>query len=278
MNDHTIKPAGDEQALFEDALHASDSLLLDSLRRDERRRRRRRIVLFTLFLGGIAMITTTMAMLAGWLTIAAPPPQPVPPDVPAEQELNDAVPGRIVDTVRVTKDLMILSYLPDWGYGNVDNVGVANNGGGVRALYRWESVPANLIAEQNRRVYLAVYSRETTAGPEAGEIAIHPLSEDWAELSAWRDQPKIDPVAEPVVVPFVAESGWKLFDVTSIVRRPTTQSDFGVVLKFKDESRESHAGQWSGYALVSREAVGDWQSRRPRLLVVEPSDGGSSGD
>jgi hypothetical protein len=30
MNDQTIKPAGDEQALFEDALHASDSLLLDS--------------------------------------------------------------------------------------------------------------------------------------------------------------------------------------------------------------------------------------------------------
>jgi len=223
------------------------------------------------------MITTTAALLAGWLTIAAPPPQPGPPDVPPEQELREAVPGRVVHAFRVTKDLMILSYLPDWAHGNVDNVGLANNNGGVRALYSWEIVPAELIADKYRRVYLAVYSRETTAGPQAGEIAIHPLAEDWPEISAWRNQPKFVDGSAPVVVPFAPENGWKLFDVTSIVRDQTPENNFGVILKFKDEQRPSVLGQWSGYALVSRESEGAWQSRWPRLLVVEPPSSGPAG-
>ena len=64
----------DEQARFDSALGDPDQLLLESLRVDERRRRRRRLVFFTLLVGGMIMATTCMAVLAGWLTIAAPPP------------------------------------------------------------------------------------------------------------------------------------------------------------------------------------------------------------
>jgi tetratricopeptide (TPR) repeat protein len=69
----------DEQALFESVLADSDLLLLDSLRLDEQRRRRRRLMFVSLVVGGVAMFCTTLAVLAGWLTLAAPPPVESPP-------------------------------------------------------------------------------------------------------------------------------------------------------------------------------------------------------
>jgi Flp pilus assembly protein TadD len=65
----------EEEALLEKALHDNDRLITDSLREDERRRRRRRTVFLTLFVGGIVMGTAVMAVIAGWLTLAAPPPE-----------------------------------------------------------------------------------------------------------------------------------------------------------------------------------------------------------
>ena len=62
----------DEDSRLEMALHDPDRLLTESLRVDERRRRVRRIVSVTLLIGGILMGTTLMAVLAGWLTLAAP--------------------------------------------------------------------------------------------------------------------------------------------------------------------------------------------------------------
>jgi Flp pilus assembly protein TadD len=70
---HSI-PSENEEARLEFALHDSDRLLTDSLRVDERRRRVRRLVTVTLFVGGILMGTTLIAVFAGWLTLAAPPP------------------------------------------------------------------------------------------------------------------------------------------------------------------------------------------------------------
>ncbi len=64
----------DEAALFDTALNSSDQLLRESLRADERRRRARRILFFTLSVGGIVMGTVILAFVAGWLTLAAPPP------------------------------------------------------------------------------------------------------------------------------------------------------------------------------------------------------------
>ena len=55
------------------ALHDPDRLLTESLRVDERRRRVRRLVRVNLFVGGILMGTTLIAVLAGWLAVAEPP-------------------------------------------------------------------------------------------------------------------------------------------------------------------------------------------------------------
>jgi Flp pilus assembly protein TadD len=75
---HSITPR-EEQALFETALADPDQLLRESLLFDERQRRRRRWMFVSLLIGGIAMFTTVMAVLAGWLTLAAPPPVESPP-------------------------------------------------------------------------------------------------------------------------------------------------------------------------------------------------------
>jgi tetratricopeptide (TPR) repeat protein len=68
-----IASSESEEARLEIALHDPDRLLTDSLRVDERRRRVRRLVRVTLFVGGILMGTTLIAVLAGWLALAEPP-------------------------------------------------------------------------------------------------------------------------------------------------------------------------------------------------------------
>jgi Flp pilus assembly protein TadD len=69
----SIAPDENEEARLEIALHDPDRLLTDSLRVDERRRRVRRLVRVTLFVGGIMMGTTLIAVLAGWLVLGEPP-------------------------------------------------------------------------------------------------------------------------------------------------------------------------------------------------------------
>ncbi len=56
-----------------------------------------------------------------------------------------------------------------------------------------------------------------------------------------------------------------------MIRGKFTANRFGVMLKFKDEKQSGTKNDWSGYAVVSREALGEWEDRRPRLLVVEES-------
>ena len=64
----------DEQSRLDTALADPDQLLLDSLRSDERRRRRRRLWFVSVLIGGLIMSISIVAALAGWLTLAAPPP------------------------------------------------------------------------------------------------------------------------------------------------------------------------------------------------------------
>ena len=64
----------DELSRLESALHDSDRLFTDSLREDERRRRRRRLVSLTLLLRRNCHGNHDVAVLAGWLTLVAPPP------------------------------------------------------------------------------------------------------------------------------------------------------------------------------------------------------------
>ena len=65
--------------------------------------------------------------------------------------------------------------------------------------------------------------------------------------------------------------GWKIFDVTSLVRKQAiaAAANHGLVLCFPEADSKERT-EWSGYMLVSREALGKWESRRPRLLVVRP--------
>jgi len=66
-------PTPNEESLLASALCGSDDLLRASLREEERRRRWRRLFVFTL-IGGIVMTMAVIAALAGFLTLATPPP------------------------------------------------------------------------------------------------------------------------------------------------------------------------------------------------------------
>jgi hypothetical protein len=190
----------------------------------------------------------------------------------APRQLAELVDGRILRTLPITKDCMVLSYMPDWSHGRVDNIGVANNNGGVRTLLAWSGeIPASALSEESRRVLIALYSRETTAKSDPGVMEVLPLSGPWPELTSWKTQPTAskEAVAEHNFAP---GEGWKLFDVTTLVRNQLTSGEecYGVILQFQQE--DFTAQTWSGYAFVSREGLGKWAGKHPRLLIVESSD------
>ena len=60
---------------------------------------------------------------------------------PVDPDLVKIAPGPIVRAIPVSKDCMVLAYLPDWNFGNVDNIGIGNNDGGVRTLIDWPAIP-----------------------------------------------------------------------------------------------------------------------------------------
>jgi hypothetical protein len=184
--------------------------------------------------------------------------------------LAAVVKGRILDRVPLEKDSMILAYMPEWKHGNVDNIGVANNDGGVRTLLQWKT-PSATDALPNRKYMLAVYSRDTKNGAAPSAIEMYEILGNWDELVSWKEQPKLSskPVAK---FDFEPGEGWKLFDVTPVVERQAKADGAaqGVLLRFASEDRSGEKKDWSGYQLVSREGIGEWESRRPMLLVVDP--------
>jgi hypothetical protein len=188
--------------------------------------------------------------------------------VAVDKDLAKRTPGPIVRAVPVSKDCMILSYIPDWAHGNVDNLGLANNGGGVRVLIDWPAISAEDAAAPDRRFLVALYSRKTTSNPPAGRIHAFEILYDWPELSSWNRKPRCDP--EPFATyKFEPGEGWKLFDVTPLVRdQPKAgRQGHGILLRFLSE--DFNGPTWSGYDFVSREGDGEWTSRRPVLLVVK---------
>jgi hypothetical protein len=194
----------------------------------------------------------------------------------SEPDLLKKLPGKLVERVPISKDCMVLAYLKEWSHGEVDNIAVANNYGGVRTLLAWKSLPAKTTEGPNRRVYLAVYSRKTTVGKDASEIVVSPISKKWPEITSWETQPKIDPAAETVSVKFEPGNGWKLVDITPLLRKKSSANQYGVMLNFKSENQSGEKQNWSGYELVSREGLGEGRNRHPLLLVVEtgPKDNG----
>ncbi|HET6881796.1 MAG TPA: DNRLRE domain-containing protein [Pirellulales bacterium] len=181
-------------------------------------------------------------------------------------QVRSALNGRLVRSVPVIKDCMVLAYMPTWNHGNVDNIAVANNNGGVRTLMAWPKLSAEEIAPPSRRFFLALYCRKTTLRGTPGPIGAYEVLDDWNERTAWQDRPRIadPPVTDSDITP---GEGWKFFDVTPLVRKHAADDDdHGAMLRFEVETE---GGGWSGYAFASREAIGPWTERRPALLVVE---------
>lgn len=186
---------------------------------------------------------------------------------------SDAVPpvaGQIVRRLPLVKDTMVLAYLRRWNHGNVDNIAVANNDGGVHTLLAWEQPSSAEIAQPDLRFLLAMYSRTTTLHGTPAPIEVREVLGDWDETTSWEKRPQgaAEAAAEFEMQP---GEGWKLFDVTSLVRKQAIApgANHGVVLRFP-EPHSKEKSEWSGYAFVSREAIGEWESRRPVLLVVRP--------
>jgi RNA polymerase sigma factor (sigma-70 family) len=196
---------------------------------------------------------------------------PADADVP---NFSDVVKGKILRQLPITRDTMALAYLPDWAHGDVDNIGIANNDGGVRTLIDWSPIAAADMAGAQTKVYLALNSRKTTRHDPAGRIGAFEILQPWDETgSPWTKLPQTakDPAA---TFDFWPGEGWKTFDITELVRAQITakRQPHGVMLRFLEENKATGvAGDWSGYQIASREADGTSKSLRPVLLIVDES-------
>ncbi|MEN6625428.1 MAG: permease prefix domain 1-containing protein [Candidatus Sumerlaeia bacterium] len=182
----------------------------------------------------------------------------------------------------VDKDAMILKYLPDWNHGDVDNICIANNDGGVRTLLSWPDVPLEEL-KPGYKYLLAMYSRKTTYrftndADTKGAIAATEINANWTEDVSWKTQP---PTAKQPVAKFdmTPGEGWKVFDVTPIVlaHMQSKTPVRGIMLHFINENLSGDLKNWSGYEFVSREGEGviaenmelNRSKHHPMLLVVK---------
>lgn len=187
--------------------------------------------------------------------------------------LARTVGGRIIRALPIAKDCTILAYLPAWDHGRVDWIAVANNNGGssggVRALIGLPELKSEDVAPAGRMFVLALYSRKTTEGDGSSPIEAVELTSGWAESVSWDDAPDASPspFASAALAP---GEGWKLFDVTPLVRKwaGSGTRGRGLALRFAREDVGA-GGRWSGYEFVSREGQA---GRRPMLLTVEPAN------
>ena len=210
-------------------------------------------------------------------------PKPVPelakspqqaPSSTVNRELAELAPGPIIRTIPVSKDCMVLSYLPDWNFGNVDNIGIGNNNGGVRTLLDWPAIPADEAGSLEHQFLIAIYARETISHPPASAIHAFEILTEWRERTSWKTQPRY--AAEPAATyKFEPGVGWKLFDVTSLVRARAKagRDGHGLLMRFLNEDVPPGGPQddHCDYKMVSREATAEWADRRPVLLVVKSS-------
>jgi hypothetical protein len=78
---------------------------------------------------------------------------------------------------------------------------------------------------------------------------------------------------------FEPGEGWKLFDITPLVRAHARDGRprHGLVLRFQTENFSGVPPEtFSDYKLVSREGAGEWANRRPVLLVVKTAKAGAT--
>jgi hypothetical protein len=155
---------------------------------------------------------------------------------------------------------------------NCRRLAITRSAGGVRTLLYWKKSDVSSLKDSlgDRRVLLALYSKQTMAKPNPGVIQVSELRGRWPEKTSWKTQPAAadSPVSE---TKFEPGDGWKVFDVTPLVRSQieSNQDWHGVVLRFAKENMTQQT--WSGYQFASREGAGQWKDRHPCLLVVEPT-------
>jgi hypothetical protein len=198
------------------------------------------------------------------LTLIAEAPRPAEPD-PALAQL---VPGRIVKTVSITKDRTVLNYLPDWDHGDVDNLALQNTGGGVRLLLAWPTLAPQDTAPPARRYYLALHARKAIAPGPAEPVEIFEVTADWPERTSWKTQPPTAPKPSTTATLGPGE-GWKLIEITPLLRAPAQPPAHGLLLKFAHEDHPDP--EMASLQFASREAQGEWSPRRPVLLIVDPA-------
>jgi RNA polymerase sigma factor (sigma-70 family) len=187
-----------------------------------------------------------------------------------DPDLAKVAPGPIDRAIPLSKDCLILAYLPNQNLGGVDMFGLANYDGGCRCLIAWPDIPLDEAASTERRFLVALYLRKTTSHLPAGPIHAFELVEGWNEFSSWKAQPRYDP--EPAATyKFEPGDGWKLFDVTSLMRSQAKagRNGHGILLRFLSEDFSTQRDNWSGYDFVTREGAGEWINRRPVLLVIK---------
>ncbi|HVA46111.1 MAG TPA: DNRLRE domain-containing protein [Pirellulales bacterium] len=174
---------------------------------------------------------------------------------------------RIVRRLPVTKDCMVLAYMLNWDRGDVDNLAVSNNDGGVRTLLAWEPPSQEETEQAQLRFFLAMYARKTIVRDEPGPLEIHKLLGDWGERVSWSNQPDLAPEAAAAAEVESGE-GWRMFDVTDLVREQarSPQNNHGVALCLPAKK----TGQDTVIEFVSRHAPDESRNLRPMLLVVKP--------
>jgi hypothetical protein len=156
--------------------------------------------------------------------------------------------------------------LPDWNHGRVDNIGIGNSSS--RTLIQWPRIPDEEATDPDRRFLIAIYARKTASNPPAGPIGACEVLDGWSEQSSWNTRPEYNP--EPLATyKFEPGEGWKLFDVTALVRAQAKarRDNYGVLLRFLQE--DIPPMKCSTYFFVSREGAGEWANRRPLLLIVK---------
>jgi hypothetical protein len=178
------------------------------------------------------------------------------------KDLKDVVEGKILRKISVDKDTMVISYIAQGSYPSLNYLAVANNEHGVRGFVSWPKIDPT---SESHRYLLAVYSTKTTEAEEPGMVEAHEVLTDWGESLMWDSAPKTSPQASSQT-PFSKGDGWKLFDVTNVVKGQKNQAQpRGVMLKFSDETKKAPGG-WSGYEVSSREGA---EEMRPVLLEME---------
>jgi len=189
------------------------------------------------------------------------------------------VAGRVIRTVPIEYEDNVRTADARWSFGyERGHTIVANHDNKPPwALLKWADIPKSETESPTRRFVLALYSYETTSGTlPPSQILVHEVTNDWSNKDSleWSRQPVGRFDFEPGV-------GWKMFDVTSLVRAQARENrpNYGVLMRFEreDASAGGDRQQYSIYKFVNRELTpglsryyGGQALYYPRLLLVEP--------